>query len=103
MAHNHNVHVIEGINIILRGDGDNTKEAAQAYYIHCTKNRPKLRENLLSIVIQYDGDYANIDYTVRRPPFERIRRITGYLVGTTDRWNNAKCAELEDRVTHDNT
>ena len=33
-------------------------------------------------------------------PFERIRRITGYLVGTTDRWNNAKKAELADRVKH---
>ena len=33
--------------------------------------------------------------------FERIRRITGYLVGTTDRWNSAKLSELKDRVTHD--
>ena len=33
--------------------------------------------------------------------FERIRRITGYLVGTTDKWNNAKKAELNDRVVHD--
>ena len=33
-------------------------------------------------------------------PFERIRRITGYLVGTTDRWNDAKKAELRDRVKH---
>lgn len=32
--------------------------------------------------------------------FERIRRISGYLVGTTDRWNNAKRAELRDRVSH---
>ena len=32
--------------------------------------------------------------------FERIRRITGYLVGTTDRWNNAKKKEEEDRVKH---
>ena len=32
--------------------------------------------------------------------FERIRRITGYLVGTTDRWNNAKRAEEKDRVKH---
>lgn len=32
--------------------------------------------------------------------FERIRRITGYLVGTTDRWNNAKRAEEHDRVKH---
>ena len=33
--------------------------------------------------------------------FERIRRITGYLVGTLDRFNNAKRAEEHDRVKHD--
>lgn len=32
--------------------------------------------------------------------FERIRRITGYLVGTLDRFNNAKRAEVRDRVKH---
>ena len=32
--------------------------------------------------------------------FERIRRITGYLVGTIDRFNNAKRAEVNDRVKH---
>ena len=32
--------------------------------------------------------------------FDRIRRITGYLVGTTDRLNNAKRAEERDRVKH---
>ena len=32
--------------------------------------------------------------------FERIRRITGYLVGTLDRFNSAKRAEVEDRVVH---
>lgn len=32
--------------------------------------------------------------------FERIRRITGYLVGTLDRFNNGKKAEVNDRVTH---
>ncbi len=35
-------------------------------------------------------------------PFERIRRITGYLVGTLDRFNNAKRAEERDRVKHAN-
>lgn len=33
-------------------------------------------------------------------PFERIRRITGYLVGTLDRFNNAKLAEVKERVKH---
>lgn len=32
--------------------------------------------------------------------FERVRRITGYLVGTLDRWNDAKKAEEKDRVKH---
>lgn len=32
--------------------------------------------------------------------FERIRRITGYLVGTMDKWNDAKKAEEKDRVKH---
>ena len=32
--------------------------------------------------------------------FERIRRITGYLVGTVDRFNNGKRAEEHDRVKH---
>lgn len=32
--------------------------------------------------------------------FERIRRITGYLVGTMDKWCDAKKAEEKDRVTH---
>lgn len=31
---------------------------------------------------------------------DRLQRITGYLVGTTDRWNSAKLAELHDRVVH---
>ena len=33
-------------------------------------------------------------------PIQRIRRITGYLTGTLDRWNNAKQAEEKDRVKH---
>ena len=32
--------------------------------------------------------------------FDRIRRITGYLVGTLDRFNDAKRAEVQDRVKH---
>ena len=33
-------------------------------------------------------------------PFNRIRRITGYLVGDMNKWNNAKRAEEHDRVKH---
>ncbi len=47
-----------------------------------------------------DGEYVDMKYTYDSVPFERIRRITGYLVGTVDRFNNGKRAEVEDRVTH---
>lgn len=52
------------------------------------------------IDIALDGEYAEIKYTFPAVPFERIRRITGYLVGTTDRFNNAKQAEVKDRLKH---
>jgi len=42
----------------------------------------------------------DLQYHVKARSFERIRRITGYLVGTIDRWNNAKRAEEHDRVKH---
>ncbi len=49
--------------------------------------------------------YENADTSMTHCPkcgekFETIQRITGYLVGTTDRWNSGKLAELKDRVVH---
>lgn len=35
-----------------------------------------------------------------KAPVERVRRITGYLTGTLDRWNDAKKSEEKDRVKH---
>ena len=58
------------------------------------------KKELSMIEINVDGDFVDLKYHYSIP-FERIRRITGYLVGTTDRWNNAKKAELKDRVKHD--
>nr|WP_303395423.1 anaerobic ribonucleoside-triphosphate reductase [Amedibacillus dolichus] len=40
------------------------------------------------------------DETKGEYKFEKIRRITGYLVGTVDRFNNGKAAEERDRVKH---
>ncbi|MBK5722322.1 anaerobic ribonucleoside triphosphate reductase [Dysgonomonas sp. Marseille-P4677] len=51
--------------------------------------------------------YENSDAKLETCPkcgsvqIDRLQRITGYLVGTTDRWNNAKLAELNDRVIHE--
>ena len=60
--------------------------------------REKYGEGCAQLDIFIDGDYVELGYHVT--PFEHIRRITGYLVGTVDRWNNAKRAELADRLPH---
>ena len=50
--------------------------------------------------MRLDGEYVELAYHYQNQPFDRIRRITGYLVGTLDRFNNAKRAEERDRVKH---
>ena len=53
-----------------------------------------------------DCGYENADANLEVCPkcgshhIDKLQRITGYLVGTTDRWNSGKLAELHDRVTH---
>ena len=53
-----------------------------------------------------DCGYENADSNLEVCPkcgshhIDKLQRITGYLVGTTDRWNSGKLAELHDRVTH---
>ena len=54
----------------------------------------------VNLTIRVDGDYVDLDYDFGDVPFQRIRRITGYLVGTLDRFNNAKRAEESERVKH---
>lgn len=51
-------------------------------------------------VIGLDNDEVEIHYEIGVQGFERIRRITGYLVGTLDRFNDAKRAEESQRVKH---
>ena len=62
----------------------------------------KYNRKLSNLTIVIDGDYVDLDYDFVPVKVERIRRITGYLVGTMDHWNNAKTAEERDRVSHMN-
>lgn len=78
---------IDGIEI--RGITD---EAEAREYV---KRAPK---GTTLIKCEVDGHYVNLWY-YDRVPFERIRRITGYL-SSLNRWNEAKTAELHDRVKH---
>ncbi|MGM9638069.1 MAG: anaerobic ribonucleoside-triphosphate reductase [Butyricicoccaceae bacterium] len=77
--------------------GELSQREVQAYIDHIQeKNHQKIDD----LTITVDGDYVDLNYTLAPVPFERIRRITGYLVGTMDRWNDAKKAEERDRVKH---
>ena len=73
-------------------------EAEQQAYID--RAVEKYGREPLRLDITVDGDEVELRYDFGSVPFHRIRRITGYLVGTLDRFNNAKRAEERDRVKH---
>lgn len=81
----------------LKVNGNINEEEAQKYVDYLEK---KHNRKLKSLEITIDGEYADLNYEFE-VSFERIRRITGYLVGTMDNWNNAKRAEEADRVKHE--
>ncbi|MBQ9365032.1 MAG: hypothetical protein IJT82_04560 [Schwartzia sp.] len=90
---------VNGTEVTIR-DIDNISEQEILSYMDYIHKDNELDEiETLDISPADDGGVA-LDYTLRPPKFERIRRITGYLVGTIDRWNNAKRAEEHDRVKH---
>ena len=76
-----------------------SEEEKKAYLEHIKKNNPHRQIEWVEIAIDDEG-YANLTYSLAPKGFERIRRITGYLVGTTEKWNDGKKAELKDRVKH---
>ena len=92
-----NKYIIQGIAVAFLDAEPHSRDEAEAYLAHACKQEGSLK----SLLINRDGEHADLKYTIEAPPFERIRRITGYLTGTTDRWNSSKHAELNDRVAHD--
>lgn len=76
-----------------------SEKEKNAYIEHIKKNNPNREIEWVEIVIDDEG-FANLTYSLAPVEFERIRRITGYLVGTTNKWNDGKKAELKDRVKH---
>ena len=67
---------------------------------YIARAKQKYGREPLAIDMYVDGDFIELSYDFGRVPFQRIRRITGYLVGTLDRFNDAKRAEEHDRVKH---
>jgi len=92
---------IDGVEVKVEQLPDLT-DAEIKEYISYARGKIKVEGRLSNLTIS-PGKYPEdviLTWTVRKEKFERIRRITGYLVGTIDRWNNAKRAEEKDRVKH---
>ena len=90
--------VVNGINVTISGINDMSEQEVVAYIdMLQDENQDELSQLTLSPA---ENGEVNLDYVLQPARFERIRRITGYLVGTIDRWNNAKRAEEHDRVKH---
>ncbi len=77
--------------------GDISQKEAQAYVDYLQN---KYNRKLESLDVKVDGEFVDLNYEFEHVNFDRIRRITGYLVGTMDNWNNAKASEEHDRVKH---
>ena len=77
---------------------DISREECEAYFTEIEKKYPSCHIDKLEITI--DGE--NVDYAAKLSAmkFQRIRRITGYLVGDLSRFNNTKRREVDDRVKH---
>lgn len=84
------------MSVTITGNADPREAQAYVEYLENKFNR-----KVSKLDINIDGEFADLSYELEHVPFERIRRITGYLVGTMDHWNNAKRAEERDRVKHD--
>jgi len=65
-------------------------------------NHPVDRDTVCGYTGVIKGNCPQCGRSEEKMPFERIRRITGYLVGTLDRFNSAKRKEVEERITHEN-
>lgn len=84
--------------VTVRGADDVTEKEIREYMSLIRKECPK--EEIVELLITVSGDKVALDPILKPPKFHRIRRITGYLVGSMERWNNAKTAEEHDRVKH---
>ena len=82
-------------------NGTIDQKEIDAYIAYGRKKYPG--KSIIAMDVTLDGDFVDLKYQKYQfspQPFERIRRITGYLVGTLDRFNDAKRAEERDRVKH---
>lgn len=88
--------VINNMQVNVSGDAISDEELL----IYLNAVQSKQNRKIIKANISVDREGVDVHYTLEKVPFERIRRITGYLVGSTAKWNNGKRAEEKDRVKH---
>ena len=86
--------------VIVTAPEDMPREEIEAYIHRGSEKFGKKLYGLEIKVAEDDADFVEIYYETQPMKFQRLRRITGYLVGTIDRWNDGKRAEEKDRVKH---
>lgn len=78
-----------------------TMDEVNAYIKFLHEKHPKRTFKSITMKVDpIDSDMIDLNFVMEPIKFERIRRITGYLVGTMDKWNDGKAAEEHDRVKH---
>ena len=91
--------VIAGVLVTVL-NGTIPEEEAAAYVARGRELHGNHLSDVIAKLDPEDPDMIELEYIMAGTPFQRLRRITGYLVGTLDRWNNGKRAEEHDRVKH---
>lgn len=91
--------VIDGVNVRVE-NGEISEEEARAYVERGRELYGKGLHKITAVIDNENPEFIGLDYHWNNAPFHRLRRITGYLVGTLGRWNNGKRAEERDRVKH---
>ena len=93
-------YTIKGVEFITNGEFDIPQEEATEYIERGLEKYGDRLMRVIAFVDPEDTEMVDLEYCYKENPFHRLRRITGYLVGTLDRWNNGKRAEERDRVKH---
>lgn len=91
--------MIDGVEVTAENLPGFTEDEARAY-VDYVREQVKGKLKVLAVSQAKEPGFVRLAFAADQERFERIRRITGYLVGTIDRWNNAKQAEEHDRVKH---
>ena len=92
--------VLDNIQIVVNGCEDMQDKEIRAYVNKVRPEKGVVLKKLIITIMPGDPNNVIIDWETDKKHFERIRRITGYLVGSMDRWNAAKRAEEHDRLKH---